>query len=122
MEQFSSAINRFHIYRVRRGDTLAGIARRFGVSVRELMAVNGLRNSRVFVGQRLRIPLRRPPASRPPVPPNRVYTVRRGDTLESIARMFGVGVRDIMAMNGLTHTILLPGQRLVIPQGIMPLR
>jgi LysM repeat protein len=40
-------------YRVRWGDTLGQIARRFGMGLRELMDLNGMRNSRIFAGQLL---------------------------------------------------------------------
>jgi membrane-bound lytic murein transglycosylase D len=43
------------VYRVQRGDTLGGIARRFGVSVRQLRAWNDLNGSRIYPGQRLQI-------------------------------------------------------------------
>jgi membrane-bound lytic murein transglycosylase D len=43
------------VYQVRQGDTLGGIARRFGVSVRQLRAWNDLNGSRIYPGQRLRI-------------------------------------------------------------------
>lgn len=42
-------------YRIRRGDTLGGIARKFGVSVRQLRNWNGLRNNRIRAGKRLKI-------------------------------------------------------------------
>ena len=42
-------------YRVRRGDTLSQIAERFGMPLRELMALNGLRGSRIYVGQLLMV-------------------------------------------------------------------
>ena len=58
----------------------------------------------------------RPGAVCPPrLPPNRVYVVRRGDTLRSIARRFGVNVRDIMRVNNLRRPTVRVGQRLVIP-------
>jgi LysM repeat protein len=43
------------VYQVRRGDTLGGIARRFGVSVQQLRAWNDLPGSRIYPGQRLQI-------------------------------------------------------------------
>ena len=43
-------------YRVQKGDTLYDIARRFGVSISELRRANGLRTSRIYPGDVLRIP------------------------------------------------------------------
>lgn len=48
------SVSRVHV--VRRGDTLAGIARRYGVGVAEIKELNGLRSDLIRVGQRLRIP------------------------------------------------------------------
>ena len=42
-------------YQVRRGDTLSQIAERFGIPLRELMALNGLRGSRIYAGQMLTV-------------------------------------------------------------------
>jgi membrane-bound lytic murein transglycosylase D len=44
------------IHRVRRGETLAGISRAYGVSIAELRRVNGIRGDRILIGQTLRIP------------------------------------------------------------------
>lgn len=44
------------VYRVRRGDTLSQLARTFGTSTAEIQRANGLRGSRIVVGQTLRIP------------------------------------------------------------------
>ena len=46
----------FRVYRVRSGDSLAGIARAYGVTVDQLKSLNNLRSSRLYAGQRLRIP------------------------------------------------------------------
>ena len=42
-------------YRIRQGDTLGGIARRYGVTVRQLREWNGLRNNNIRAGRRLKI-------------------------------------------------------------------
>lgn len=47
-------------YRVRRGDTLGHIARRYGTTVRAIQRANGMRNSFLRVGRTLQIPLRKP--------------------------------------------------------------
>ena len=54
-------------------------------------------------------------------PQNMTYVVRRGDNIWSIACRFGVSVQNIMFMNNLTFPIVFPGQRLIIPMGIVPL-
>jgi len=114
---------------VRRGDTLSRIARRFGVTVRDLQRWNGLgRSTRIVAGQRLRV---RPPwstdrahrAARPrrsgraAAGGGRVHVVRRGDTLWGIARRYGVTLADLRAANGFRrrNPLLRPGQRIRIP-------
>jgi membrane-bound lytic murein transglycosylase D len=105
-------------YRVRSGDTLGKIAKRHGVSERALADANGIQNkSLVKVGQVLRIPGAGSGSGGETVAPGGVYTVRRGDTIDSIARKHGVEPRSIVALNGLAsaHRIKA-GQRLVLPK------
>ena len=50
-----------------------------------------------------------------------IYTVNRGDTLYGIARKFGVPVREITTLNGLSNVDrLMVGQSLIIPASIKP--
>jgi LysM repeat protein len=105
-------------YRVRSGDTLGKIARHHGVSERALAAHNGIKDMRlVKVGQELEIP-GGAGSSRASSDAERdgVYTVRRGDTLDSIARRHGTTPKSLAALNGLrsAHRIKA-GQRLVLP-------
>src|SRR5690606_23895152 len=46
-------------HRVQRGETLSGIGGRYGVAVSRIQAENGIRGSRILVGQQLRIPVQR---------------------------------------------------------------
>jgi membrane-bound lytic murein transglycosylase D len=128
--------------RVRRGETLASIARREGVSVSELKRVNGLRSTSLRRGMRLRVPapaaVTAPladdavqrltsgePVSAAGLAPSAVpesrggYTVyvRRGDTLGAIARRHGTTVSALMRANGLKspHS-LRAGMTLKIPE------
>ncbi len=108
-------------YVVKPGDTLSGIAWRYGVSLSALARANGLTTrSFVYVGQRLRIPGRGPASSSPTSPPNagtsRVYIVRRGDTLSTIAARFGVSLSALIRANSIRNpSLIYVGQRLVIP-------
>ncbi len=103
---------RDRFYRVRRGDTLAGIAARFGVSVDDLMAANDLRNRhRIRIGQVLRLPgpdtkskitlaSARPPAGiRLSTPADGLYTVQSGDTLSLIAGRYGIDEQQLVRLN-----------------------
>ena len=100
-------------YRVRRGDSLWKIARRFGVTVADLKRWNHLKSNTLRPGQRLRVS---PPDSRATASRSgaRYYRVRRGDSLWKIARRFGVTVTDLKRWNHLKSNTLRPGQRLVI--------
>jgi cell wall-associated NlpC family hydrolase len=117
-------------YTIAEHDTLYSIARRFGVSVDLLAEVNGIRNPGLIrVGAILVIPDPGPargphrasgpssvqPTSVRPQAPS-AYVVRRGDTLYSLARTFGVTVEALQQENGLVspHQIRA-GQVLRIP-------
>ncbi len=103
----------YHV--VRRGETLSAIARRYGVRMSELQALNNLRSRhRIRVGQKLRLPTegarvkRAAIAPAAPVlpqaaPPDGLYTVRRGDTLSKIATRFGMAEQALIDANGLRN-------------------
>ncbi len=97
-------------HRVRRGETLSTIARQYGVSVRDVMSWNGLSNSRIRSGQRLRIQGSATASAAPARATT--YRVQRGDTLTEIARKNGVSVSDLKRWNGLRSGKILVGQRL----------
>ncbi len=101
-------------YTVVAGDTLSSIARRFGTTVAAIQQANNLTTTRIYVGQRLRIPTG---GGQTPPPAPQTYVVVAGDTLSSIARRFGTTVAAIQQANGLTTTRIYVGQRLRIPTG-----
>jgi membrane-bound lytic murein transglycosylase D len=127
-ERFSEQV-RDQRYRVKRGDTLSGIARRFRVRQSELMALNQLRNrNHLRIGQVLNLPVKHPqravartanPNRVPePIPADGLYRVRRGDNATAIARRFGVGVEDLLAVNHIRNRNRISvGQVLQIPGG-----
>ena len=100
------------VYVVKRGDTLWGISNQYGVSVTELASLNGVNADTLQVGQSLIIP-----AKSGSNPDNMfLYTVKKGDTLYSIARVYGVNVNSIKNLNYLTSNNLYIGQVLRIPE------
>ncbi len=99
-------------YRIRRGDNLISIARRFNTSVPAIRSVNKLRSSRIVAGKKLFIPIaagsdwnpppareRTPAAEKTPQGAIR-YLVKQGETLSEIARLFNTSVEQICRWNG----------------------
>jgi membrane-bound lytic murein transglycosylase D len=94
-------------HQVRRGETLAAIARAYGVQPALVTTLNKLRSRRLRTGTVLVIPLGSVPrreaeaVARRSVPPDGKVRVRRGDSLWSIARRRGVTVRELARWNGI---------------------
>jgi LysM repeat protein len=83
-------------YEVAPGDTVGGIARRYGVSADDIVRWNNLRNANALsVGQRLTIRTRSAGGERR----RSTYTVRSGDTGGAIARRFNVTLRELQRWN-----------------------
>jgi LysM repeat protein len=97
--------------RVKKGDTLYGLAKRYGTSVDALKSANGLRGNMLDVGQKLTLPSVSSSGMS-------VYRVERGDTLARIADREGSTVGAIRSANGLRGDIIYPGQRLKVPVGV----
>lgn len=109
-------------YVVRSGDTLWSISQKFGTTVNTIKRSNGLRSSRLKVGQKLYIPNNSATATKQAVKSAEKvkselvrYKVRRGDNLYSIARKFGVTVSDLRKWNALNSKgTIYAGQRLKV--------
>ena len=99
------------VHVVRRGDSLDRIARRYGATVAGLRRANGLRSSLIHPGQSLRVPRARPAAADAVT----LHVVRRGDTLDRIARLYGATIAALRRANGLRSSLIHPGQSLRIP-------
>lgn len=96
-------------YKVKKGDTLYSIAKRFNLSVEELMRLNNLRTSNLSPGQTL-IVSKVKVSAESDSSRHTLYTVKKGDTLFSIAKKFGVSVEEIKRLNNLTVDKLRVGQ------------
>jgi membrane-bound lytic murein transglycosylase D len=122
-------------YRIREGDVLGNIARKFGVSVSVIKKQNHLRGSRIYAGKYLIIPV---PKNRsayyasyrkksktykkknyaPKSIPGRkkvIYVVKSGDTVGQIAEDYHIRASEIRRWNGISRrSIIHPGQKLTI--------
>lgn len=91
-------------YTVKRGDTLWGIAKKFGVTVSAVVKANNIRNPNlIYVGEVFIIPHMTSAESFEYT----LYTVRRGDTLWGISRKFGTSINSIVALNGIKNPNLI---------------
>lgn len=104
-----------NFYTVVKGDSLYSIARRFGVSVQALKDANNLTSDTLSVGQVLRIPSSDQDNDINPPSGNVTYTVKKGDSLWSIASRYGISVNALREANNLTSDTLSIGQVLIIP-------
>jgi LysM repeat protein/N-acetylmuramoyl-L-alanine amidase len=91
-------------YVVRKGDTLSEIALRFDVSVAFLRQLNGLKNSQILVGQKLKL--------RPTITDEATYVVQRNDTLLKISRMVDMPLSTLRELNGIEGSRIYVGQKL----------
>lgn len=119
-------------YVIQSGDSLSAIARRFKTSVAQLTSLNQISDShRISIGQRLLLPqdtaattgltsaqiaASAPATSAPSRGNDDGYSVRRGDTLSSIARRFDVSELSLLRANNIDHPDrIYPGQKLQLP-------
>ncbi len=119
----SSSLVAVSRYKVRKGESLYDVARRFQVSVYALREANNLdRASLLRAGKVLRIPAK-PAGVEPdddsalrPIPAStkrKIHVVRKGETLYSISHKLGVKKEDLQRWNGLRNTELTAGKKLV---------
>ncbi len=102
------------------GETLTGIAQRYGLTTQQLAQANGLSwNSWVYAGQTLALPGGSGAVAAAPVALSTGggYTVRSGDTLYGIAARSGTTVQALMSANRLSGSLIYVGQTLTIPSG-----
>ena len=130
INSFSLRPSGVSIYKVEKGDTLWGIARKKGIPLASLLSSNPNleKNGRLSIGQEIMIP---ESSGTPTVVTSSgatsplddamggsTYIVQGGDTLSQIARNQGVSLSALMQENGMTQSsILRIGQTLIVPNG-----
>ena len=111
----------FVSHKVRNGESLWTIARKYRISIHDLVAVNKIRNrSMIRIGQKLTIPV--PGMNIASIPRTQMqgynkitYKVRRGDTLGHIAEDYGTRASNIRKWNSLKYgQPIYPGQKLTL--------
>lgn len=106
--------NNMFMYTVKKGDSLYSIARKYNTTVSAIQNLNYLTSNNLTIGQVLRIPEMYTPEDQMFLPNYVNYTVKKGDTLYSIARLYNIDVNTLSKDNGLTSNNLTIGQTLRI--------
>ncbi|KIE17904.1 hypothetical protein DS62_09190, partial [Smithella sp. SC_K08D17] len=114
-----SARKVFIKHRVRRGETLSSIARKYHVSISTIKFYNKLRSNKLIKGRRLTIPTSKRGYARVNIKRKSVsspgrYKVRKGDTLSIIASRYGMTLNKIRKLNDLKTNKIYVGQRLKV--------
>ena len=101
---------------VKWGDTLYGIAKKYGTTVDNLASLNGIQNvNLIYAGQNLLVPTENIINNEE----NSVYYVQRGDTLSQIAMKYNVNINKIVQINNIVNpNLIYIGQKLIIPQNV----
>ena len=95
-------------YTVQKGDTLAKIASKYGLTVSELLSANpSIKNaSLIYVGQKITIPATKMVT----------YTVQKGDTMYAIAKRFEISYTELLKANpNIKPAMIYVGQKITIP-------
>ena len=95
-------------YIVKKGDSLYSIAKTYNTSVDTLKELNNLTSNTLAIGQSLKLPSSTTKESK-------IYTVKKGDSLYSIAREYKTTVDAIKKLNNITSNTLSIGQKLLLP-------
>ena len=101
----------YQTYKVRTGDTISGIAKKFGLTnLSTLISVNDIGNVRqLAAGQKLKIPSM----------DGIIYTVKKGDSLSAITGKYKISLEQLLDVNELTSETLTAGQQLFLPGAAM---
>lgn len=122
-------------YKVKPGDTLSKIARKYGIKPQDIRNANGMHGSALSLNRILIIPQKNSsPKNSPtkqavrktgkkakqPCSGTEIYLVKKGDTLLSVAAMADCSVQTIRKMNRLKSNTIKAGRKLIIPKKVHP--
>ena len=108
----SSVGNVYMVYTVKKGDNLSKIGKKYGVPYKVIMDFNNLKSSRLKLKQKLIIPVAKNKKGKKIVKSRYYYTVKKGDTLESISKRYKVSIRNLKAQNHIKGSMIRIGERL----------
>ncbi|WP_081326593.1 LysM peptidoglycan-binding domain-containing protein [Latilactobacillus curvatus] len=119
-------------YTVKAGDSVWGIANRYGISMNDLISWNNIKNNMIHPGQVLIVsssaagnnnggttnpttPTDPTTPTNPTTPANGdKYTVKAGDSVWAIANRYGISMNDLISWNNIKNNMIHPGQVLIV--------
>ena len=111
----SKNLSQEYIYHtVKRGETLGSIARRYRVSESEIRRWNNLRSNKVYIGQKLIVGVKEAKEERIKKEGAVYHIVKKGETLDKIAKKYGISVNELKEINNLKSNKIYVGQKLVV--------
>lgn len=127
VENTTSTDANINYYKIKKGDTIGGIAESFNVSVDNIKNWNGLADNKIVAGKTLKIYSDNTPDYNPVVTSTTSskvgseiinHEIKQGETIIGIAQLYGVSVDEIRQWNGLSSSKIIAGKDLVIyPSG-----
>jgi N-acetylmuramoyl-L-alanine amidase len=111
-------------HKVSRGESLSVIAKKYGTTTQNLVAMNNLKSTSLAIGQKLKVPGTNQTTSNNVERRTVTHVVQRGEYLGGIANKYGVTVSAIKRENNLRSDVLKVGQKLKITISVkaLPLR
>jgi LysM repeat protein len=100
-------------HKVKRGDTLSTIARKYRTTVKTLKRLNNIRGTLIRIGQQIRVRIASPENQK--IKRN-VHKVRRGESLYKIAKRYKTTVAELKRINKLGNDLIIAGTRLIVRQ------
>ena len=102
-------------HKIRSGETLSTIAKKYHTTVTKLKELNGMKNSNIRAGQSIKVPGAGNTNSSTSGTSNKSHKVKSGETIGAIASRYGVSVNSLKSINGLNSNLIRIGQVLKIP-------
>ena len=106
---------KYAVYSTQKNDSIQSIAKRYGTSYQSLMDLNNLKTAAIKPKTDLIVPVGSAPISSPSVS-EKVYVIRMGDTLESVAQKFDISVAQLVKVNKKKNALVKVGESIVIPK------
>jgi murein DD-endopeptidase MepM/ murein hydrolase activator NlpD len=122
--------NKKSIYIVQKGDALEEIAKKYGLTVKELMDYNDMKDEKIFVGDELKIPPKgakiaqkqeQKEQEKRDLSSCEVYVLKRGGTLKDVSKKLGVSVKTLEKLNNISaNKRLKAGEKVCYGQRLKP--